>query len=148
MTIVSYLAGTRSYWNWKGDENSLSIRGRQKCTLWHITPLYNVHQLFTIYVVKSHVIGGEPIAIYQAYSLTPNTSDPNPLPGSRTCNHSANEAELTIQNPFHCQQGDRMSINHGRNKEASTQSSTRAALLLHINYKCTKFYAPTSAQFS
>ncbi|KAF9804717.1 hypothetical protein SFRURICE_007620 [Spodoptera frugiperda] len=28
-------------------------RGRQRCTLWHVMPLYNVHPLFTIYVVVS-----------------------------------------------------------------------------------------------
>ncbi|KAF9795293.1 hypothetical protein SFRURICE_004665, partial [Spodoptera frugiperda] len=28
-------------------------RGRQRCTLWHVKPLYNAHPLFTIYVVVS-----------------------------------------------------------------------------------------------
>ncbi|KAF9804822.1 hypothetical protein SFRURICE_007725 [Spodoptera frugiperda] len=29
-------------------------RGRQRCTLRHVMPLYNVHPLFTIFVLKSH----------------------------------------------------------------------------------------------
>uniref|UniRef100_A0A2H1V1M5 SFRICE_034934 n=1 Tax=Spodoptera frugiperda TaxID=7108 RepID=A0A2H1V1M5_SPOFR len=32
-------------------------RGRQRCTLRHVMPLYNVHPLFTIFVLKSYVIG-------------------------------------------------------------------------------------------
>uniref|UniRef100_A0A2H1VWA8 SFRICE_021203 n=1 Tax=Spodoptera frugiperda TaxID=7108 RepID=A0A2H1VWA8_SPOFR len=32
-------------------------RGRQRCTLQHVMPLYNVHPLFTICCYKSHVIG-------------------------------------------------------------------------------------------
>ncbi|KAF9794388.1 hypothetical protein SFRURICE_014608 [Spodoptera frugiperda] len=42
-------------------------RGRQRCTLRHLMPLYNGHPLFTI-CVRSHVIGGEPIAIYYTMS--------------------------------------------------------------------------------
>ncbi|KAF9813786.1 hypothetical protein SFRURICE_007941 [Spodoptera frugiperda] len=42
-------------------------RGRQRCTLRHIMPLYNVHPLFHLcYKSHSHVIGGEPVAIYWA----------------------------------------------------------------------------------
>ncbi|KAF9812487.1 hypothetical protein SFRURICE_018975 [Spodoptera frugiperda] len=46
-------------------------RGRQRCTLRHIMPLYNVHPLFTILCYKSHVIGGEPIAISWTQFQTP-----------------------------------------------------------------------------
>ncbi|KAF9808425.1 hypothetical protein SFRURICE_008478, partial [Spodoptera frugiperda] len=46
-------------------------RGRQRCTLRHVMPLYNVHPLFTIFVLKSHVIGGEPIAISWTQFQTP-----------------------------------------------------------------------------
>ncbi|KAF9801447.1 hypothetical protein SFRURICE_013227 [Spodoptera frugiperda] len=40
-----------------------TLLGRQRCTFWQ--PLYNVHPLFT-----SHVVGGEPIAIYCDTILT------------------------------------------------------------------------------
>ncbi|KAF9814557.1 hypothetical protein SFRURICE_020735 [Spodoptera frugiperda] len=40
-----------------------SLRGRQRYSLRHVMPLNNVHPLLIIY--KSHVIGGEPIAIYR-----------------------------------------------------------------------------------
>ncbi|KAF9819048.1 hypothetical protein SFRURICE_000713, partial [Spodoptera frugiperda] len=40
------------------------IRGRQKCTLRHVMPLYNVHPLFHHLCYKSYVIGDGPIAIY------------------------------------------------------------------------------------
>ncbi|KAF9788904.1 hypothetical protein SFRURICE_018480 [Spodoptera frugiperda] len=46
-------------------------RGRQRRTLRHVMPLYNVHPLFTIFVLKSHVIGGEPIAISWTQFQTP-----------------------------------------------------------------------------
>uniref|UniRef100_A0A2H1W960 SFRICE_028040 n=1 Tax=Spodoptera frugiperda TaxID=7108 RepID=A0A2H1W960_SPOFR len=38
-------------------------RGRQRCTLQHVMPLYNV-QLYTHFSPFSHVVGGESIAIY------------------------------------------------------------------------------------
>ncbi|KAF9799093.1 hypothetical protein SFRURICE_008603 [Spodoptera frugiperda] len=46
--------------------------GRQRCTLRHVMPLYNIliHPLFTMCVL-SHVIGGEPIAMYRAQFQTP-----------------------------------------------------------------------------
>uniref|UniRef100_A0A2H1WMN9 SFRICE_029093 n=1 Tax=Spodoptera frugiperda TaxID=7108 RepID=A0A2H1WMN9_SPOFR len=46
-------------------------RGRQRCTLRHAMPLYNVHPLFTICCYKSHVIEGELIAIYWTQFQTP-----------------------------------------------------------------------------
>uniref|UniRef100_A0A2H1VVS5 SFRICE_024994 n=1 Tax=Spodoptera frugiperda TaxID=7108 RepID=A0A2H1VVS5_SPOFR len=37
-------------------------RGRQRCTLRHVMPLYNVYPLYTICVISPIVIGGEPYA--------------------------------------------------------------------------------------
>uniref|UniRef100_A0A2H1WP22 SFRICE_013849 n=1 Tax=Spodoptera frugiperda TaxID=7108 RepID=A0A2H1WP22_SPOFR len=41
-------------------------RGRQRCTLQHVMPLYNVQPAFNHLCCKSQVIGGEPIAIFWA----------------------------------------------------------------------------------
>uniref|UniRef100_A0A2H1VNV6 SFRICE_013007 n=1 Tax=Spodoptera frugiperda TaxID=7108 RepID=A0A2H1VNV6_SPOFR len=56
----------------------------------------------------SHIIGGEPIAIYQAppcfEEFSENRKKPSrtqdPMPGSRTCNHLANEAKLIQLRPL------------------------------------------------
>ncbi|KAF9797949.1 hypothetical protein SFRURICE_019292 [Spodoptera frugiperda] len=45
-------------------------RGKQRCTLWHVMPLYNV-PTFHHLCYKSHVIGGEPIAISWTQFQTP-----------------------------------------------------------------------------
>ncbi|KAF9809940.1 hypothetical protein SFRURICE_002170 [Spodoptera frugiperda] len=48
-------------------------RGRQRCILRHVMPLYNVHCTPTFHHLcyKSHVIGGEPIAISYTQFQTP-----------------------------------------------------------------------------
>ncbi|KAF9818715.1 hypothetical protein SFRURICE_011761, partial [Spodoptera frugiperda] len=71
----------------------LSSSMGQRCILRHVMPLYNVHPVFTI-CVKS------PISCLLSYTghnssfraTTEKISKRDPLPDSRNCDHSTNEA--------------------------------------------------------
>ncbi|KAF9789985.1 hypothetical protein SFRURICE_001108 [Spodoptera frugiperda] len=88
-------------------------KGRQRCILRHVMPLYNVYRLFTICVIRA-----EPIAISWTQFQTPcyyrdffrksektpvilcpaRESNPRPLFGSQTCDYSTNEAVSFVLN--------------------------------------------------
>ncbi|KAF9823603.1 hypothetical protein SFRURICE_011909 [Spodoptera frugiperda] len=74
-------------------------RDRQRCTLRHVMPLYNVHPLFTI-CYKSQVIG-DSVLLLRNFRKTENTPvilcptremNPRPLVWQSPCDHSTNEA--------------------------------------------------------
>ncbi|KAF9795649.1 hypothetical protein SFRURICE_015199, partial [Spodoptera frugiperda] len=70
-------------------------RGRQRCSLRHVMPLYNVHPLFTICVI-SPILHATTEKFYKnrksPVTLCPTReSNPRPLVRQSHCDHSTNE---------------------------------------------------------